>query len=67
MVAGVIAAVIIIKKMWKKPTPNIEVAAASEMDASNPRNGSSLLARASVVNLLHGRKKRVVEGKNSKQ
>ena len=67
MIAGVIAAVIIIKKMWKKPTPNIEVAAASEMDASNPRNGSSLLARASVVNLLHGRKKRVVEGKNSKQ
>ena len=68
MVAGVIAAVIVIKKMWKKPTPNIEVAAAaSEMDASNPRNGPSLLARARVVNLLHGRKKRVVEGKNSKQ
>ena len=71
MVAGVIAAVIIIKKMWKKPTPNIEVAAA----ASNPRNeGPSLLARARVVNLLRarnqplnllrarGRKKRVIEG-----
>ena len=40
VVAGVIAAVFVIKKMWKKPTPNIEVAAAaSEMDASNPRNG----------------------------
>ena len=67
VVAGVIAAVIVIKVMWKKPTPIEVAAAASEMDASNPRNGPSLLARARVVNLLHGRKKRVVEGKNSKQ
>ena len=40
----------------------LEVAAASEMDASNPRNGPSLLARTRVVNLLRGRKKRVIEG-----
>ena len=61
MVAGVIAAVIIIKKMWKKPTPNIEVAAAASPN-SNPRNGASLLARARVLNLLRGRKKRIIEG-----
>ena len=67
---GVLMAVIIHKKRERErggvvieetvpnQPPNIEVAAAS-----NPRNeGPSLLARARVVNLLRGRKKRVIEG-----
>ena len=69
---GVLMAVIIHKKRERErggvvieetvpnQPPNIEVAAASPN--SNPRNGASLLARARVLNLLRGRKKRIIEG-----